>query len=73
MKSQKKRIIYGILEIICEILFTLFALAIGFFIFRSCGAESENIDYDLATLVGCGIILLVIIIIYIVVNLFKKR
>lgn len=74
MKKDKKYIGLALLEGLGELVLTLLCLGIGVFIVGLFGVdfESPNIDYDLIILLGLAVFFVVLGIICVFVQWFKK-
>lgn len=63
----------SLLDSLLEIILGLICLAIGAGIFVLFGKRIDDIDFEFAVLLGLGVILAFVIVIYLIIRLVKKK
>lgn len=71
-KETKKRLKENLLDAILEIILGLACFAIGIGVFALFGKEMDDIDFDIAFLVGLGVIVAISIVVFLIVRSVRK-
>lgn len=72
-KKTKKNLKERIIDVLLELALGVLCLAIGIGILVLLGKGIDEIDFEIAMLIGASIIIALIIIIYLVVKSIKKK
>ena len=72
-KKSKSKLKEKLLDIVLEILFGLVCVAIGIGVLSLFGKKIEAIDFEIAALIGAGIIIAIFIALYLVIHSSKGK
>lgn len=72
-KKAKENLKERIIDALLELAFGVLCLAIGIGVLVLLGKGIDEIDFEIAMLIGAGIIIALIIIIYLIVRFVKRK